>query len=71
MKLVRSLVVLATLCCIGFPALAQQAPPPAAEPGWAKGRPKTDAAMKMAIPVRGRSRRKLGAEGNIGGLLVG
>ena len=48
MKQVCSLVVLATLCCIGFPALAQQAPPPAEEPGWAKGRPKSDTAMRMA-----------------------
>src|SRR5437868_15186445 len=36
MKQVRSLVVLATLCCTGLPVYAQQAPPPAAEPGWAK-----------------------------------
>ena len=27
---------------------AQTTPPPAAEPGWAKGRPKTEQAMKMA-----------------------
>src|SRR5215472_5383650 len=46
MKL-RSLAVLATVCGIGLSALAQQ--PPAEEPGWAKGRPKTnDSAMKMA-----------------------
>ena len=46
MKL-RSLVVLATVCCFGLPALAQT--PPADEPGWAKGRPKAnDTAMKMA-----------------------
>lgn len=52
MKQVRSLVVLATLCCIGPPALAQQKPPPTEEPGWAKGRPKTDTAMQMApIPA--------------------
>src|ERR1043165_5395867 len=54
MKQVRSLVVLATLCWIGPPTLAQPKPPPAPaeEPGWAKGRPKTDVAMKMApIPV--------------------
>jgi glucose/arabinose dehydrogenase len=48
MKQVRSLVVLATLCCIGLPARAQPAPPPAPEPGWAKGRPKSDVAMRMA-----------------------
>ena len=48
MKHVRSLVVLATLCCIGPPTLAQPKPPPAEEPGWAKGRPKTDTAMRMA-----------------------
>src|SRR4029078_10812072 len=50
MKQVRSLVVLATLC-IGLSALAQPKPPPPApadEPGWAKGRPKSDVAMKMA-----------------------
>src|SRR5678815_3742704 len=46
MKQVRSLVVLATLCCIGLPVLAQQKPPE--EPGWAKGRPKSDTAMAMA-----------------------
>jgi len=47
MKHVRPLVVLATLCCIGLPALAQQG-----EPGWAKGRPKTDVALQMApIPA--------------------
>ena len=34
MKQVRSLVVLATLCCIGPPTLAQPKPPE--EPGWAK-----------------------------------
>ncbi|MCG2591923.1 PQQ-dependent sugar dehydrogenase [Ramlibacter sp. XY19] len=47
MKHVRSLVVLAGLCCIGLASLAQT--PPADEPGWAKGRPKAnDSAMKMA-----------------------
>ena len=46
MKQVRSLVVLATLCCVGLPTQAQ--PKPGEEPGWAKGRPKTDVAMKMA-----------------------
>ena len=45
MRHVRSLVALAALCVAGA-ALAQQAP--ADEPGWAKGRPKTDTAMKMA-----------------------
>ena len=39
------LVALAALCIVGAP-LAQQKPPE--EPGWAKGRPKTDEAMKMA-----------------------
>src|ERR1043165_260382 len=50
MKQVRSLVVLATLCWIGPPTLAQPKPPPApaGEPGWGKGRPKSDVAMKMA-----------------------
>src|SRR4029453_15083589 len=49
MKQFRSLIVLATVCCIGLPALAQTNPPPAEEPGWAKGRPKAnDSAMKMA-----------------------
>ena len=48
MKKIRSLIALATLGCVGFAALAQQAPPPADVPGWAKQRPKTDAAMKMA-----------------------
>jgi hypothetical protein len=48
MRYVRSLITLATVACIGFSAWAQQTPPPADEPGWAKGRPKTDEAMKMA-----------------------
>ena len=47
MKPVRSLVVLATLCCVGLPGLAQQAPP-AEEPGWAKGRPKAGAGAQLA-----------------------
>src|SRR5262249_32166656 len=47
MKQVRSLVVLATLC-IGLSVLAQPKPPPADEPGWAKGRPKSDVAQQMA-----------------------
>src|SRR3954453_22356122 len=33
-------------CCVASAAVAQQAP--AEEPGWAKGRPKTDTAMKLA-----------------------
>ena len=45
MQTFRSLVALAALCAVGV-ASAQQAP--AEEPGWAKGRPKTDTAMKMA-----------------------
>jgi len=55
MKKVRSCIALAMLSCVGFAALAQTtpaapapAPAPADEPGWAKGRPKTDEAMKMA-----------------------
>src|SRR6476646_2301453 len=57
MKKVRSCIALAMLSCVGFAALAQPtpaapapapAPAPADEPGWAKGRPKTDEAMKMA-----------------------
>ena len=42
---IRAIVALAALCAAGV-AAAQQAP--AEEPGWAKGRPKTDTAMKMA-----------------------
>ena len=42
---IRAFVALAALCAAGV-AAAQQAP--AEEPGWAKGRPKTDTAMKMA-----------------------
>ena len=42
---VVSLIALAALCAAGG-ALAQQKPEE--EPGWAKGRPKTDEAMKMA-----------------------
>jgi len=41
---IRSLIALAALCAMGA-ASAQQAQE---EPGWAKGRPKTDTAMKMA-----------------------
>src|SRR6478736_7420113 len=53
MKKVRSCIALAMLSCVSFAALAQTtpaapAPAPADEPGWAKGRPKTDEAMKMA-----------------------
>src|SRR5690242_14811754 len=44
-KRIRSLAATAALCALGA-AWAQQAP--ADEPGWAKGRPKTDTAMKMA-----------------------
>jgi glucose/arabinose dehydrogenase len=52
MRHVRLLIALVTAGCIGFPAAAQQTPAPADEPGWAKGRPKTDEAMKMApIPA--------------------
>ena len=42
---IRAFAALAACCAAGV-ALAQQAPPE--EPGWAKGRPKTDTAMKMA-----------------------
>ncbi len=51
MKQLRSLVVLATVCCMALPAAAQT--PPAPEPGWAKGRPQAnDTAMRMApIPA--------------------
>ena len=48
MRHIRLLIALATVGCIAFPALAQQTPPPADEPGWAKGRPKSETAMKMA-----------------------
>src|SRR5262245_1760103 len=48
LRIVRSLIAVAALCTVGA-ASAQD------EPGWAKGRPKTDAAMKMdpvpALPV--------------------
>jgi len=44
----RLLISIAALCCVGLPASAQPTPPPADEPGWAKGRPKTETAMKMA-----------------------
>src|SRR4026208_203709 len=42
---VATVLALAALCIVGAP-LAQQKPPD--EPGWAKGRPKSDEAMKMA-----------------------
>ena len=45
MRHIRSLVALAALCVVGTP-MAQQAP--VEEPGWAKGRPKTETALKMA-----------------------
>ena len=45
MKTFRTFVAFAALSAVGV-ASAQQAP--AEEPGWAKGRPKTETAMKMA-----------------------
>ncbi|GAB3772193.1 PQQ-dependent sugar dehydrogenase [Ramlibacter monticola] len=42
----KHVIALATICCMGLPVLAQQTP--AEEPGWAKGRPKSETAMKMA-----------------------
>ena len=45
MQSFRAFVALVACCATGA-ALAQQAP--AEEPGWAKGRPKTEAAMQMA-----------------------
>ena len=56
MKKVRAGIALAMLFCVSATGLAQPnpaspspaPPPPADEPGWAKGRPKSDAAMKMA-----------------------
>jgi hypothetical protein len=42
---IRAFFALAALCAAGV-AAAQQTP--TEEPGWAKGRPKTDTAMKMA-----------------------
>ena len=45
MRHIRSLVALSALCVVSAP-MAQQAP--AEEPGWAKGRPKTETAQKMA-----------------------
>src|SRR5437868_5954320 len=43
---IRRCAALAVLCVAATAAWAQQ--PPAEEPGWAKGRPKTDAAARMA-----------------------
>ena len=43
---IRRCAALAVLCFAATSAWAQQ--PPAEEPGWAKGRPKTDAAARMA-----------------------
>jgi glucose/arabinose dehydrogenase len=56
MKKIRTCIALAVFCGIGLPVMAQPtpgaaSPPPpkaAEDPGWAKGRPKSDAAMKMA-----------------------
>jgi glucose/arabinose dehydrogenase len=45
---VRALLALSTFACAAVTAIAQTSPPPAEEPGWAKGRPKTETAMKMA-----------------------
>ncbi len=45
MRQIRSLVALAAVCAVGASMAQQQAPE---EPGWAKGRPKTETAMKMA-----------------------
>ena len=47
MRKIRLLIAMAALCGVGLPVLAQQTPPPE-EPGWAKGRPKSETAMKMA-----------------------
>jgi glucose/arabinose dehydrogenase len=43
----RALLALSALTA-AVTALAQTTPPPEPEPGWAKGRPKTESAMKMA-----------------------
>jgi len=45
MRHIRSLVALSALCVVGAP-MAQQAP--TEEPGWAKGRPKSETAQRMA-----------------------
>ena len=42
----RSFCAAAAVLCAAMTATAQQ--PPAEEPGWAKGRPKTEAAQRMA-----------------------
>ena len=46
MATIRQFAVIAALLCAATAAWAQQAP--ADEPGWAKGRPKTDAANRLA-----------------------
>ena len=46
MQKTRSFCAMAVLACATLSVWAQQ--PPAEEPGWAKGRPKTDAATRMA-----------------------
>ena len=55
MKPIRPLIAIAALCCMNLSAIAQPTPsspspqpPPSDEPGWAKGRPKSETAMKMA-----------------------
>jgi glucose/arabinose dehydrogenase len=49
MKKIHTCIALAALCCAGLPAFAQTTPAaPADEPGWAKGRPKSETAMRMA-----------------------
>jgi hypothetical protein len=45
---IRPLLGFVTLMGAVAASSAQTTPPPAAEPGWAKGRPKTETAMKMA-----------------------
>ncbi|MBT2302220.1 PQQ-dependent sugar dehydrogenase [Variovorax paradoxus] len=46
MSKTRSFCAAAAVLCAAMTATAQQ--PPAEEPGWAKGRPKTEAAQRMA-----------------------
>ena len=46
MATIRPYAAIAVILCAATAAWAQQ--PPAEEPGWAKGRPKTDAATRMA-----------------------
>jgi glucose/arabinose dehydrogenase len=48
MRHIRQITSFVVLLGAAMNVLAQQTPPPADEPGWAKGRPKTDVAMKMA-----------------------